>query len=172
MGNNIDSEHENMHKLENILYTELANANVSVRTWKRTGGGFAKLEEGVIDIPRPKNAYRLGVAFHEIGHIHFYRTFEGYDTLPVYMMEFMAEQYAINKLKMYNLPTRVYRLYATKYVIACLTKYKNTGGNMDDVPFNVRKWTSIKIKKWKDAKKVKIKPGDINSISDIIINYD
>lgn len=158
-------------KLERILYKELAAANVSVRMWKRNGGGSADFNLQFVDVPRPKNPYLLGVAFHEIGHIHYYRTKKGYDELPMYELEYMAEVYAMNKLKAYGLPTREYRAYATKYVLSCCAKYKNTGGDVMKIPVEIRRWTRMEVKKWIAARRVIVENVDVNSLKDIRVTY-
>lgn len=159
-------------RLENILYTELANANVGVRTWKRNGSGMAYFGLGVVDVPRPKSPYLLGVAIHEIGHIHCYRTIDKYNELPPYMMEYMAEVYTIEKLRKYGLPTREYKASAVKYVLSCLARYKNNGGDMDAVPEEVRRWADISIRLWKKAHRVLVDMDvDVRTMKEIVIYY-
>jgi hypothetical protein len=159
-------------RLENILYTELANANVGVRTWKRNGSGMAYFELGVVDVPRPKSPYLLGVAIHEIGHIHCYRTIGKYNEMHPYMMEYMAEIYTMEKLKKYGLPTREYKASAVKYVLSCLARYKNNGGDMNLVPADVRKWTGISIRLWKNAHRVLVDMDvDVHTMKEIAIYY-
>jgi len=158
-------------RLEFILYKELSDADVSVRVWKRNGGGAADFNLQFVDVPRPKNPYLLGVAFHEIGHIHHYRTTKRYDELPLYELEYMAETYAIDKLKKHGMPTREYRAYATKYVLVCCAKYKNSGGDVMKIPAEIRKWTKMKVRKWIAARRVLVENTDINSLGDIKIRY-
>ena len=60
-------------RLTEILRGELASHGISVRRWKRSNAGEADFELSMIDIPRPRTPYALGVAFHEMGHIHHCR---------------------------------------------------------------------------------------------------
>ena len=170
----INEDCGNMLRLREILNAELNAAGLSVRSWKRNGGGSADFNLEIVDIPRPKNEYLLGVAFHEIGHIHLNRSVKGYSSMPRYVMEYMAECYAIEKLKQYKLSWHEYRLYATKYVIMCMASYKNSGHRMLKIPADIVRWTGIDAAAWKAAKKVSVCIDDrtFSKVSDIRISYE
>lgn len=173
MSKKLADDYETTRKqgLRAMLMAELNLNDISVRSWKRNGGGAADFNLQLVDIPRPLNPYLLGVGFHEIGHIVLHRNNSGYSQMPSYIMEYMAEIYAINKLKEYGQPTREYRAYATKYVLTCLASYKNKGGSMDMVPNDIRKWAGVRVTEWKAAKKVVVENIDVDKLSDIRIKY-
>ena len=157
--------------LTGILETELAAHGIAVGIWKRNNAGEADFTKGTVDIPKPKNDYTLGVAFHEIGHIFHNRQNASYITLPEYHMEYTAEIFAIAKLREYGLQTREYRAYATKYVLTCLSRYKNRGGDMSIVPKEIIKWTGLKMRKWNEARRITVRDEVVSHIADIRIDY-
>ena len=158
-------------RLTEILRGELASHGISVRRWKRSNAGEADFELSMIDIPRPRTPYALGVAFHEMGHIHHCRNNGRYRTFPMYSMEYMAETYALEKLKMYGLPIMEYRAYATKYVLTCLAKYKNGGGDMNEVPAEIRRWAGVRLREWNAATYVTVRDRNVNKRGDIRVEY-
>jgi hypothetical protein len=158
-------------RLDELLRREIDESGVAVRRWKRNGGGEAMFGLRMVDIPRPMNAYLFGVAMHEIGHIALYRDMPEYNNLPKYMMEYHAELYAIDKLRKYGLPLMIYRAYAVKYVLSCLAQFKNAGGDIRTVPYDVRKWTRMKISKWTEAKWVEVENSDVLCVSDVSVKF-
>lgn len=157
--------------LNDILMTELNTHSISVRSWKRSNSGAAHFDLGIIDIPRPTSSYTLGVAFHEIGHIVHSRIHSDYRVIPEYVIEYMAEQFAITKLKEYGLNFREYEAYATKYVMTCLSKYKNDGGDMHVIPAEISKWTGMDLMSWKVAKTVTVLNSPVRKKSDVQVKY-
>lgn len=158
-------------RLYDILMREIEITGVVVRKWKRNGGGEALFSLGMVDVPKPDNAYLLGVAFHEMGHIILDKQMDGYTDLPGYMQEYHAEKYAIDRLRFYGLPVTQYRAYAVKYVLTCLANYKNKGGNVMLVPHDVRKWTGIRVTEWRDAGWIVVDDTDVDRASDVSVTF-
>lgn len=156
-------------RLIEILDYELQAYNVSVRKWTVGNGGTAYFSTGKIDIPRPRDEYSLGVAFHEIGHIVTGRSDVLYRFRPTYAIEYAAEVFAIERLKFYNLPYREYSAYAKKYVMSELSKYRNKHGNLNAVSREITKWCGIRIREWDSAKTVCVVDTPVKKYSDIIL---
>lgn len=164
---------EEKRRMREILRNELENMQIAVRRWKRNGGGgHANFGLEYVDIPRPANTYLLGVAFHEMGHIYHKRLDPAYTSMPEYMIEYMAERYAIKKLIQYRLQCDTYKLYAVRYVLSCIATYKNGGGSVDDVPLEVREWTGMNFAAWRDSQLVIVRRDNtIRCFSDIDVKY-
>jgi len=84
------------------LEAEVKAHKITVYRWSSTSSGHAK-SKGVIKIPKPQNEDRLGVAFHEIGHVALRHCDYGRKSIPRYIQEFEADMFMEELLNKYDL---------------------------------------------------------------------
>ena len=138
-----------------ILLAEVKKNNINIVGWSKSSSGHADPGRK-IKIPVPVDFDTLGVCFHEIGHIVLGHMDENPVKKPVYVEEFEAEQYAIEKLKEYGYYDKQFEFRAISYVLMKIAQAKNRGHNMKQVPKEIVKWTKLPINKWNAASKVHV----------------
>lgn len=136
-----------------IVLTETKRNNITIVDWSKSSCGYADPGRK-IKIPIPVDFDTLGVCFHEIGHIVLGHKDDDTEKKSVYIEEFEAEQYAIQKLKQYGYYNKQYEFRAISYVLMKIAQAKNRGHNMKKVPKEIVKWSGLQINKWNSAKKV------------------
>ena len=151
-------------KLRAILDHEIKTHKIKVRKFfKHENADGTCFPSYKVDLARPVDAFNLGCAFHEIGHV----VTKVHDiSQSTFIEEYRAEIFAIDLLKKYKLPTRKYIAIARNYVLRMMAKEYNTGAlDIDLVPEKIKKFTGLQVKKWKSAKKVYVKNETYHKIS-------
>lgn len=151
-----------------IVEKELINNNITLHSWSRSSCGWADVRKRELKIPRPYDYDRLGVCFHEIGHIVLNHIGEK----PRYIEEYEAEKYAIEKLKEYKAYNKKYELRAIAYVLSKIAQAKNRRMDINKVPHEIVEWAGVQKRKWKKAHKVWVERNyNINKRSEINIRF-
>lgn len=152
---------------KSIIEQELINNNITLHSWSRSSCGWADIKNREIKIPKPLDYDRLGVCFHEIGHVVLNHS----SGKPRYIEEYEAEKFAIEKLKQYNAYNKKYELRAIAYVLSKIAQAKNRRLNVDNIPAEIIAWTGLQKRKWKKANKVWVSRGTVNKRSEIKVNF-
>ena len=154
--------------LKPIIEKELASNNIIVKRWARSSCGRAWPIERKVIIPVPVDFDTLGVGLHEIGHVVLQHCDK---KKPVYVEEYEAEQYAIQKLKEYGPYNKEYEFRAIAYVLSKIAQAKNRNLNIDNIPQEIINWTGLQKRKWKKAKKVYVHRGTYKYRKDIEVKF-
>jgi len=146
-----------MKPLQEILDYELKLNQITVRKWSAGSCGVAyggsKRE---VKIPKPIDGDTLGVCFHEIGHIVNGHCDGGWkENIPVWKQEYEAEQYAIGKLKQYEIPENEIKAFeerARRHVVMIIAKAFCRKLKLERVPLEVKTWCGVDFTEWEGKK--------------------
>ena len=137
---------------ERILTKELKGKEIKIAKWMDLECGFAYCGTREIDIPQPTTQYKLGVCFHEIGHIMLNHQSSKYR----YVEEYEAERYAIAKLKEYGIYNIRYIVGAKLHVISWIIKAMQKKHSINNVPKEIIRWCKINKKEWEGTTSITI----------------
>ena len=170
---------------KNYINKFLKKYNISTKITKTSIAGSASLyneednKKRKIKIPRPIDPYKLGVGFHEIGHIVLghtkLRENKLIDQRPTYIHEYEAEKFAINNLKKIGFYTKQYEVEAIRYVMESIAQEVNKYHYfIIDIPKKIINWTGLNLNTWKRARKITVPNEENYGINDkhkLIIQY-
>lgn len=107
--------------------------------------GTAYFDERLIKIPNITNLHSFMIALHEIGHI-----VEGRRKF-IYLTEYVAERWAINKAKELGIDCSDYKICARNFIISHLAEEHNRGWlNLAFVSKEIKDFIgNIDIEEWK-----------------------
>lgn len=147
----LELEVMNMNNYQDILDKELKQNNVSVCKWSATSCGEAFWGTRTVKIPKPTNIDRLGICFHEIGHIVLEH--DGiYLNKPVWKKEYEAERFALDKLDFYGIDSTEYRERARRHLIMILAKGHCRRLDFNKVDQEIKDFCGIDFSSWRGRK--------------------
>jgi len=151
--------------MRSIVELEMSQHGITVKQWSKSSCGSAYFGSTEIKIPNPVDFDTLGVCFHEIGHVVLGHLEKCDKT--IYVQEYEAEKFAIQKLNEHGFYNKRYEYRAMAYVLSKIAQARNRGHNMKNVPKEIVKWSGLQVNKWNKAKKVYVCRGDYHRKQDI-----
>lgn len=127
-----------LHEAKNSRYFDQLQAEceaygVKVREWSGGSNGLA-YKAGWVKIPKPANEDKLGVAFHEVGHVVLKHCDYGRKSLPRYIQEFEADMWKQASLTDYGLLTERVINRIRWHSLSRLAMAVNRGLQFDTIP--------------------------------------
>lgn len=140
-----------MNDYQKILDQELKANQVTVVKWSASSCGMAYWNTRTVKIPKPTNIDRLGIGFHEIGHIVLGHG-GIYLNKPVWKKEYEAEKWALDKLDFYGIDSTQFRERARRHLIMILAKGHCRRLNFEKVDQEIKDFCGIDFNEWKNRK--------------------